>query len=145
MVKISLEQRLAQKTIQIPFSDCWYWIGSIHKNGYGRVAYQGKTQKAHRVAFGLHYGFDPGSKIVCHSCDVPSCVNPSHLFLGTPAINNTDKARKGRAAKKLTLELARAMRSELSAGATLNSMTSKYGVCRAMVVRVKKNRNWKEA
>ena len=34
-----------------------------------------------------------------HHCDTPTCCNPDHLFLGTIADNNRDRARKGRSCR----------------------------------------------
>ena len=84
---------------------CWLWLASIYKNGYGRFGVAPgelgnvsvMTSYAHRVAYALHNGLGslPGS-FVCHRCDVPSCVRPSHLWLGTSADNTRDMLNKGR-------------------------------------------------
>lgn len=75
---------------------CWIWQGSIGKSGYGSIC----QNRAHRVSFFVFKPteWDP-DLLVCHSCDVPSCVNPDHLFLGTNKENTHDKIRKGREAK----------------------------------------------
>lgn len=79
--------------------DCWLWTAARNKKGYG-VAWDGdRTQKAHRVSFFLAHGYMP-TLCVLHKCDVPHCVNPDHLFLGTRADNNRDMTRKGRHASK---------------------------------------------
>ena len=75
---------------------CWLWIGCKDKDGYGRKGIKKKTFKAHRIAYFLHYGILPDDKLVCHSCDNPSCVNPKHLFLGDWNDNVQDMMKKGR-------------------------------------------------
>src|SRR5207248_1886939 len=56
----------------------------------------------HRLSYFLHSGKDPGILHVLHNCDNPSCVRPSHLFVGTHLNNMEDKGRKGRQAKGAT-------------------------------------------
>lgn len=75
---------------------CWEWQGGHFTHGYGR-AWDGERQVlAHRLAFVLASGAIPDGMHVLHKCDVPLCVNPEHLFLGTHADNMADCGEKGR-------------------------------------------------
>jgi len=94
-----MPERFYSKLQPEPMSGCLLWLGAIHKNGYGYLFPKGKNRKcesAHRVAFELAYGEIPDGLFVCHRCDVPVCVNPHHLFLGTARDNNEDCREKGR-------------------------------------------------
>lgn len=75
---------------------CWKWLGSIATNGYGQLGVRGRSRVSHRIAWELTNGPVPQGLYVLHRCDVRSCVNPSHLFLGTLSDNMRDCARKGR-------------------------------------------------
>jgi hypothetical protein len=51
---------------------------------------------AHRLAWEEANGPIPAGMYVCHTCDVPACVNVEHLFLGSQSDNMKDMAAKGR-------------------------------------------------
>ena len=82
--------------------DCWLWTGGVgnYEQGYGRFGIGDSNMGvSHRVAWAFHYNMlVPKSISVCHSCDVPACCNPAHLFLATPAVNSKDRDLKGRGA-----------------------------------------------
>lgn len=77
-------------------SGCWPWIGGADRGGYGRFYVGDHTVQAHRASWMLHRGPIPEGKLVCHHCDVPGCVNPDHLFVGTDGDNAADRSIKFR-------------------------------------------------
>lgn len=81
-------------------SDCWLWAGAINPKGYGifsvKVDGKWKAMLAHRFSWLVSHCEAIASLHVCHSCDVPGCVNPSHLFMATNYENRQDSVSKGR-------------------------------------------------
>lgn len=76
------------------YGSCWVWLGARLKGGlpYGQF----RDEKCHRISYRLLIGEIPDGLQVLHRCDNPSCVNPKHLFVGTPQDNMDDKIAKGR-------------------------------------------------
>jgi hypothetical protein len=94
---LDLKRYIDERVVRIPFSGCWLWTGCVDNNGYpltGKV--HAPERKIHRLAWHCYRGLIPSGIHVLHKCDVPLCVNPDHLFLGTQVDNMKDRKRKGR-------------------------------------------------
>jgi len=135
--------------------DCWPWQAAKNAQGYGRFSvYVDHCQRwfsAHRVAWEWTFGAIPPGIIVCHRCDNPSCVNPTHLFLGTHKDNARDRDQKrrrrapagelnGRA--KLTASDVDNIRMSPHKAALLAEL---YGVARQTICAARSGQTWRAA
>jgi hypothetical protein len=87
---------------------CWVWSGIVDYKGYGKIKFNNKRYKTHRLAYILTNGEICDNLLVCHKCDNPPCCNPDHLFLGTNQDNIIDCLKKDRqtASKLKTSDIA---------------------------------------
>lgn len=117
---------------------------------YGRVYYKARRYRAHRLVAELA-GMEIEGKVVCHKCDNPMCLNPRHLFVGTPADNMADKMAKGRhravrgsqcGSAKLTEEKAAEIRRRVLAGENQRLLAAEYGVSQPTVSGIKMGHRW---
>ena len=133
---------------------CWLWMGfSDTRGGYGRttVVTDGKRRlvPAHRASWEIHFGPIPYGMMVCHICDVPRCVNPKHLFLGTNEDNTADRVVKGRSARGehsgvavLTPNKVRAIRAAVRAGRSMYSLAHEFDCGETTIRHVMQGRTW---
>ena len=130
---------------------CILWTGSTSR-GYGHFSVGSRRVKAHRFAFELVHGqIEPGLKVL-HNCpegDNPTCINPSHLFLGTQKANVQDMMAKGRGPDrkgeahgkaKLTDNDVRQIRQR--EGRSLASLAEEFGVSKSTVAFILKRQTW---
>lgn len=139
-----------ERVEMIPFSTCWYWIGAMYQNGYGKARHAGRECYAHRYSYNLYKGPIPDGMHVCHRCDDPSCVNPDHLFVGTRDDNMSDMAIKGRSAHgerhgsaKLSVEQVREIRSKRNAGQSVTAIAAEYGVSKGRISEIVHRKAWR--
>lgn len=129
---------------------CINWLGAKDKNGYGQTTYQGKQWKAHRLSYFLEKGSIGPNNLICHKCDNPSCINPKHLFEGTPLDNMRDMISKGRANHYLSENNGRAklnwdIVSEIrNSTESLRSLAKKFNISKSSVGFIKQNKTWKK-
>jgi hypothetical protein len=151
MQATSAMQRLMSRTEQQ--GDCLIYLGgTTQAAGHALIGYQGKTIGAHRLVWILTHGPIPTGLVVRHGCDVPRCVNVTHLSLGTIADNNRDRDERGRAAvlqgerngfAKLTDAQARDIKERYLRGEAVHVLSADFGICSTTVYDIANGRRWR--
>jgi len=121
---------------------CWIWNACRFQKGYGTLVKDGRAHGAHRIAWELFRGPIPKGMQVLHTCDIPPCVNPDHLFLGTNDDNMLDKAKKGRISMKLTPNQVVSIRQLASTGIRKPILAKQFGVNLRMIYRIVNREAW---
>lgn len=118
---------------------CWIWTGGKISTGYGSFRFNNKPILAHRFSFFMRTGILPTRlQFICHHCDTPACVNPDHLFVGTPTDNVMDMIHKGRGVyrgnPKMSPDLVHKIRDEYATGKfTYDTLAVFFGVPRTQI------------
>lgn len=144
----TVAERLANRSVR-DANGCLIWQGNKLPFGHGIITMKGrKTRRTHRVAWELANGPIPSGMCVCHRCDVPACINPDHLFLGTIADNNADMMRKGRHVAHPGERNGRARLTAAQVQAILADprrqidIAAEYGIKQPQVSRIKRGQTW---
>ena len=144
---------------------CWLWTGRCYASGYGQfyVDRVSKQRYAHRIAWELANGPIPTGRLVCHTCDVRTCVNPAHMWLGSIADNIKDMWSKRRGvpgrgerhrSAKLTDDDIRFIREHASYGPhgrkqpeagkmATTELARRFGVSACTIRGIKSGRYWR--
>jgi len=158
--KQALTKESIKDRVLIDENGCWIWQMAIKKNHagsslpYGWVGFNGGQMNAHRASWIIHYGDIKDGLFVCHKCDVPACVNPEHLFLGTPSDNMKDMREKNRhrpiqqterigsTSAKLNIEQVREIRVLLNENKRQAAIAKMYGVTQSAISLIASGKNW---
>lgn len=148
--------RFETKFLKGENSQCWEWTGSQFKHaGYGMFCMSGRGRRvysAHRIAWMMSSGQDiPAGMFICHHCDNRLCVNPNHLYLGTPRQNNLDTVKRGRANRtmgddcswsKITeAQVIEILKSDYPRGANA-AFAKRFGVTQSQISHIRSGKRW---
>lgn len=133
---------------------CWEWLGSLSRSGYGQFMVAHKALRAHRYSYEIHIGGIPAGLDILHKCDNKKCVNPNHLTAGTKQDNIADKVAKDRQAKgmkmhfaKLTDDQVREIRRRYKRtgyhGSNMMQLVREFKVARSTMTDIVRGKRWK--
>lgn len=126
---------------------CWEWTGPKSRDGYGRVQFGKRFLQVHRVVYELFYQTSLTPDVcVLHTCDNPSCANPSHLFLGSRADNNRDCKAKGRTPKGTRKPNSRLTEKQveeiLASTESATALAKRYPVSDVTIGKIRRGVTW---
>lgn len=144
-------ERFYEKLEIVTDSGCWIWTGATDPKGYGRfMTTNGRAVLAHRFSWEVTNGEITDGLYVLHRCDVPPCVNPAHLFLGSPADNTADMMKKGRcrvgendSKSILTTANVIEIKGRLALREVVKTIAASFAVSEGTINSIKYGRSWR--
>jgi len=125
--------------------NCWIWKG-VKIKGYG-IMFHKKPVKAHRFSYEIHKGKIEKNKIICHTCDNPSCINPDHLYQGTPEDNSHDAYNRNRMVVGEKHHYSKLKEYQVKYILSCNErgidLAKKFSVSEDTISRIRNKKNWK--
>ncbi len=123
---------------------CWEWKGSRGKNKYGVLSLDGTQVYAHRFSYEHFKEPIPDGMYICHTCDNRCCVNPEHLWAGTPQDNISDCLSKCRNSTVLNKEDVLKIRDmHETKGLSLRKLAGLFNAGTSTIHRVVNRKSWK--
>lgn len=141
----SLREHFDSKVIKGP--GCWGMAGMKDKDGYSMLSYRHRQYRASVLALELDGRPVPKGMYACHHCDNPCCVNPAHLYVGTPQNNVDDKMRRGRQPHGADIHAAKLTDADVLAiragSGTTRQIADKFGCTPSNISMIRARRTWK--
>lgn len=132
---------------------CWVWKLSLNRTGYGQFSINHLQHLAHRISYQIEFSALVMNKLICHKCDNPKCVRPSHLFSGNHAENSLDMIEKNRtnpplgercAAAKLTWMDIQKIKTLLERKVSQTKISKQFSVDQSIISKIKTGKIWKQ-
>lgn len=145
----TMKESLEAKFMKGKNNECWNWTHATSNHGYGSFTFNGKRYIASRLAYEIYIGPIEKGHHICHKCDNPKCVNPSHLFSGTIKENMSDMVKKNRSAKgqnhsqsKLNDRQVKIIKKLIKQNRKNIEIAAKFNINRRTVNHIKSETRW---
>ena len=149
--EIEVEGRKNRRLIKYEITETGCWNCTSHyknRQGYPCIGIYKKNTLMSRYIYERNFGEIPKGLLIRHKCDNPTCINPSHLELGTNQENMSDKVNRNRQSRskgelhgmaKITKNQVEDIRKDNRSQLII---AKQYKVSQSQISNIKKMKNW---